>query len=157
MYARIVGGAAMPMTFQPISYEELNSKQKESFNFQKVSAVLADLGFVTIRMSSDWGGADFIAQHKDGKFLKVQLKSRLTFSKKYLGKDKGLYICFGEREPDRWYLYPHDEMLKQNLDNGYIGKKFWNEHEDYSNPKPSKEQRVLLDPYQLKPEMALSL
>jgi hypothetical protein len=145
----------MSATFWPISYNELNSKQKESYNFQIVSAILADFGFVTIRMSSDWGGADFIAQHKDGKFLKVQLKSRLTFSKKYLGKDKELYICF--KDMDRWYLYPHDEMLKQNLDRKYIGKKFWDEHEDYSNPKPSKGQTQLLEAYELKPGQAISL
>jgi hypothetical protein len=143
------------MTFQPISYDELNGKQKEAFNLQKVSAVLADLGFITIRMSSDWGGADFIAQHKDGEFLKVQLKSRLSFSEKYRGKK--LFICFGERNSNRWYLYPHDEMLELNLDNGCIGRKFWNEHGGYTNPNPSKDQRVLLEPYELKPGRALSL
>jgi hypothetical protein len=120
-----------------------------------VSAVLAEYGFVTIRMSSDWSGADFIAQHRDGKFLKVQLKSRLTFSKKYFGTDKELYICF--RDAKRWYLYPHDEMLQRNLDRKYIGKEFWDTHGDYSNPKPSKGQRQLLDPYQLKSGHALSL
>jgi hypothetical protein len=146
----------MPITFKPISYEkDLNGKQKEAYNLQKASAVLADLGFVTIRMTSDWGGADFIAQHLNGSFLKVQLKSRLTFSKKYLGQS--LYVCFGERNPDRWYLYPHDEMLKLNLNKRYIGKKFWDGHKDYSNPKPSKGQRVLLDQYQLKPGKSLSL
>jgi hypothetical protein len=116
----------MPITFQPISYKELNSKQKEAYNLQKVSAILAEIGFVTIRMTSDWGGADFIAQHKDGEFLRVQLKSRLSFSQEYCGKK--LYICFGERNPDRWYLYPHDEMLEQNINKGHIGRDFWNEH-----------------------------
>jgi hypothetical protein len=59
------------MTFNRIEYESLNSRQREAFNFQKVSAVLADYGFITIRLSSDWRGADFIAQHVDGTFLKV--------------------------------------------------------------------------------------
>ena len=76
----------MPVTFEPIPYEKLNSKQKEAYNLQKVSSILADLGFVTIRMTSDWGGADFIAQHLTGVFLRVQLKSRFTFAKKYQGK-----------------------------------------------------------------------
>jgi hypothetical protein len=146
----------MHNTFQPIAYDELNSKQKEAYNLQKVSAILADIGFVTIRMTSDWGGADFIAQHISGRFLRVQLKSRLTFSKKYLGKDKELFICFRDRAADRWFLYPHDEMLKQNLDKKYIGKKFWDEHEDYSNPT-SRGQLTLLEPYELKPGQALSL
>ena len=56
----------MSQEFKRIRYNSLNSRQQEAFNFQKVSAVLAEYGFVTIRLSSDWGGADFIAQHKDG-------------------------------------------------------------------------------------------
>lgn len=147
----------MSMTFQTIPYEKLNGRQKEAYNFQKVSAVLADFGIVTIRLSNDWNGADFIAQLPDGKtFLKVQLKSRLTFDKKY--HDKDLYICFRDGNGDQypWYLYPHTEMLRQNLDKGYIGKDFWDKHEDYSNPKPSKGQEALLEPYKLKPGYALS-
>jgi hypothetical protein len=146
------------MTFQNIPYEELNNKQKEAYNFQKVSAVLANFGIMTIRLSNDWNGADFIAQLHDGKtFLKVQLKSRLTFDKKY--RDKDLYICFrdGNGDHDPWYLYPHTEMLELNQNKGYIGKKYWDEHEDYSNPKPSKGQQELLEPYQLKPGYTLSL
>jgi hypothetical protein len=34
-----------------VAYETLNARQKENFNFQKVSAVLADYGYVTIRLS----------------------------------------------------------------------------------------------------------
>jgi hypothetical protein len=147
--------STVPLNFLPISYENLNSKQKEAYNLQKVASILADLGFVTIRMTSDWGGADFIAQHIHGEFLKVQLKSRLTFSKAY--SNKGLYICFGERNPVRWYLYPHDEMLKMNRDKGCIGPKFWEENEKYSNPHPSKPQRALLKPYELKPGQPLIL
>jgi len=78
----------MPITFEQVDYRELSGKQKEAYNFQKVSAVLANFGIVTIRLSNDWNGADFIAQLHDGKtFLRVQLKSRLTFHKKYHDKD----------------------------------------------------------------------
>lgn len=31
--------------FQRIQYEQLNSRQKENFNFQKVAAELANYGF----------------------------------------------------------------------------------------------------------------
>src|SRR5690606_20499008 len=94
--------------FKRVSCASLNSRQQEGFNFQKVSGVLADYGFVTIRLSSDWRGADFIAQHMDGvTFLKVQLKGRLTFEKKYLGRD--LHVCFASSGV--WYIYPHDELL----------------------------------------------
>ena len=73
-----------PAIFERITYEDLNPRQKENFNFQKVSSVFADYGFANIRLSDDWQGADFIAIHvKDKRFLKVQLKSRLTVDKKY--------------------------------------------------------------------------
>jgi hypothetical protein len=96
------------MQLTKIKYVELNAKQKESYNFQGISAVLATYGFNTIRLSDDWQGADFIAQHIDGEqFLKIQLKGRLTIDKKYIGKN--IYICF--RENKQWYLYSHDEFL----------------------------------------------
>jgi len=96
-----------------IEYKKLNPKQKENYNFQKVSAVLADYGFSTIRLSDDWQGADFIANHVDGKtFLKVQLKGVLTVNAVYEGKD--IYICF--RRHNIWYLYPHDRFLEWALD-----------------------------------------
>ena len=72
-----------PTRFESIDYEDLNSRQKENFNFQKVSAVLADYGFLTLRLSADWQGADFIAHHVSGDwYLKVQLKGRLTVDTK---------------------------------------------------------------------------
>jgi hypothetical protein len=49
--------------FEPIRYETLNARQKEIFNFQKLSATLADYGFNCIKLADDWGGADFIAFH----------------------------------------------------------------------------------------------
>jgi hypothetical protein len=97
------------MNLEKIEYAKLNARQKENFNFQKISAVLADYGFVTMRLSDDWQGADFIALHIDGEtVLRVQLKSRLTFQKSYCGK--GLWIAFGNG--DEWFLYPHDDLLK---------------------------------------------
>lgn len=55
----------MTLKLKKISYsDDLNARQKENFNFQKVSAVLADYGYVTMRLSDDWQGADFIALHK---------------------------------------------------------------------------------------------
>ena len=83
----------MDLKLTPIDYNSLNAKQKENFNYQKISAVLADYGFMTLRLSDDWRGADFIAQHIDGEvFIKIQLKGRLMFSKKYCGKD--LFMVF---------------------------------------------------------------
>ena len=86
------------------NYRELNAKQKELFNFQKLAAVMADYGFNCIRLSDDWQGADFLAYHKDGaETLKVQLKSRMTIKKEYMGKDLFLAVPVD----GSWYLVEH--------------------------------------------------
>lgn len=136
----------MPTPLKRFHYEKLNAREKEAFNFQKVSGVLADYGFLTIRLSNDWGGADFIAQHVDGTFLKVQLKARLTFGKKYEGRD--IHECFHDR--GQWYLFPHDELLRQVLEETTIARTVsWSKRGGYSFPHLSKTIRRLLDPYRL--------
>ena len=132
--------------FERTPYEKLNSRQRENYNFQKVSAVLADYGFSTIRLSSDWQGADFIAQHLDGTtFLKVQLKARLTFEKKYMGRD--LHVCFPHGHD--WYIFPHDELMRDVLKDSTMGMSISWERGGYSFPKLSKRMRERLAPYRL--------
>ena len=139
----------MPIAFKKIAYQDLDSRQKEAYNFQIVSALLAEYGFITIRLTSDWNGADFIAQHFDGKtFLKVQLKGRLSFYKKY--RDRDLRICF--RENGVWYLYPHDAVLDQLLEAGYFtGTDSWEIQEGYSIGKLSPKLKKFMEPFELKP------
>jgi hypothetical protein len=138
----------MPIDFKKIDYEKnLNSRQQEAYNFQKVSGVLADFGYVTIRLSNDWNGADFILQAPDGKtFYKVQLKGRLTFDKKY--EDKDLYICFRDGVHGPWYIYNHADLLKKVSDSGQIvGTKSWIEKKQYHFPILSDDMKNLLKPY----------
>jgi hypothetical protein len=130
--------------FEKIDYRQLNARQKENFNFQKVSAVLADFGFVTLRLSDDWEGADFIAQHISGRVIRVQLKSRLAFYEKYRGKD--LYVAFGEN--GSWYLYPHDEVLAKVIQK--IGTtSSWKEDGGYSFPQVPQDLKSLIEPYRI--------
>ncbi len=94
--------------FQLIKFSTLTTKQKEIYNFQKVSGLLADYGFNCIKLTDDWWGADSLAYHKDGnQTLKVQLKSRITIEKKYEGK--GLYMTFPIK--GTWYLVAHAKLL----------------------------------------------
>ncbi|MGB5988956.1 MAG: hypothetical protein WBG43_04390 [Marinifilaceae bacterium] len=96
------------MNFTKIIYSELNSKQKEIYNFQKVSASLASYGYNCIKLTDDWNGADFIAYHFEAdKTLLVQLKSRLTINKNYL--QKNLYIIFPIE--GKWCLIKHDKLV----------------------------------------------
>lgn len=125
-----------PTTFKRIAYEALNSRQQENFNFQKVSAVLADYGFLTLRLSADWQGADFIAHHVSGDyFLKVQLKGRLTVDTKY--KNKEIWMCFNDQSGRSvWYLFPHDAFLRWALVNTNIGNtKGWENSPDCDSVK----------------------
>ena len=74
------------MKLRKIKYTDLNSKQKEVFNFQKVAGKFSDYGYNCIKLADDWQGADFLAYHKDGSgTLKVQLKARLALSKSMSG------------------------------------------------------------------------
>lgn len=137
----------MSLNLSRVNYSELNARQKENFNFQKVSAVLADYGFVTLRPTDDYNGADFLAYHVDGQtVLKVQLKGRLGFHEKYLGK--GLYITFFAG--DEWFLYPHDELLDAVFERKNIAStKSWQEGREYTFPYLSVEMRALLSPYKI--------
>lgn len=131
------------MKLQRIRYQDLNAKAKEMFNFHKASAKLADYGFTTMWLNNDWQGADFLAVHYDGQtFLKVQLKSRLSFSEKY--RNKNLYICFICDQQD-FYLYPHDEVL--DLVEHKISDEKWKKEGIWSTPKLRGHFREVLKDY----------
>ena len=120
-----------------IKYTTLNTKQKEIYNFQKLSSVLAEYGFNCIKLHDDWQGADFLAYHKDGnQTLKVQLKGNLTISKKYVGKE--IYMAF--RVKGTWYLVPHDELVKAVEQNApsWLKSSSWNQGRGYGSTHPSK-------------------
>ena len=137
----------MDLKLKKIEYDDLNSRQKENYNYQTVSAMLATYGFATIRLSDDWQTVDFIAQHIDGKtFIKVQHKGRIYFNKKYKGKD--IYIC--GRSKGIWYLYPHDKLLKPVLRNTGIKETYsWDTRGGYGWKKVPDHLEKYFLPYQL--------
>jgi hypothetical protein len=118
-----------------ISYTDLNSRQQEIYNFHKVAALLAEYGFNCIKLSDDWQGADFLAYHKDGKdTLKVQLKSRMTIDKKYLGK--GLYIAFPAQ--GSWCLVEHDVLVQRVREHtNWLNTESWRENGLYHSYAPN--------------------
>lgn len=113
-----------------IGYRQLNDRQKENYNFAKLSAVLADFGYATLRLSDDWKGADLIAIHcAGGPDLRIQLKGRLTVDRKYQGK--GLHIAFRDR--GRWYVCPHD-LLLDHVRGRIAATSSWTEKGNYHWP-----------------------
>jgi hypothetical protein len=146
----------MSLTFESVPYDQLNPAQQENYNYHKVSARLADYGYTTIRLHDDFQGADFIAKHVRGKeLLKVQLKGRLTFDKKYHRRSKNedpIYIAF--RDGDEWYLYPHDELFDKVIDELDIieGTQSWKQSGTYHIGTLSSDQERILEPYRI-PEL----
>lgn len=138
----------MVWDFKPVGYARLNSRERETYNFQKVSGLLADYGFVTMKLNNDWHGADFLAHNRDGRTLKVQLKGRLTFRKEYSGKN--LWICFCEK--GRWYFYPHDELKTKLIAHSNRSRsKSWKKKGGYSMPYLTKELKRVLGEYEIRP------
>lgn len=133
------------MKLQRIDYKDLNAKQKENYNYHKVSSLLADYGFSGILLSDDYNGADFLAMHKDGEILKVQLKGRVTIDKKYIGKD--LYMAFPVT--NKWCLIAHDTLLNLPEISVWLTSPSWLERGGYSSPTVSKNLEIALSPYLL--------
>jgi len=125
------------MRLRKIKYAELNSRQKEIFNFQKLAGQLADYGFNCIKLADDWQNADFLAYHKNGtNTLRVPLKSRLTIDKKYFGKF--LYIAFPIK--NYWYLIGHDDLIALiEKHTTWLTSKSWWKHGGYSSGNPNAE------------------
>lgn len=145
-----------PYQFQRVEYDDLNSRQQENFNFQKVAGHLADFGFNCIRLSDDWQGADFIACHRDGQtYLKVQLKGRLEISRRYCGKD--IYIAFIYTNKDGSkdvYVYPHDLMMARLVAWGtasgqLVNTVSWRDRGAYSWGYLGKDLKQLLQPFKV--------
>ena len=137
-----------PLALTKVVYKDLNSRQKETYNFHRVASHLAEYGYNSILLSDDWLGADFIAYHNNGeRYYRVQLKGRMTIDNKYIGKD--LYIAFVDGE--RVYVYPHDEMANRIDATGRIGQSVsWSKYRSYSWPGVSKWMRELLDEFEVK-------
>lgn len=136
------------MDWKHVDYASLNSRQRERFNFQKVSALLADYGYATMKLDDDWQGADFIAVHTRGEYLKVQLKSRLTFDRKY--ERKGLHIAFPHN--GEWYLIDHDHLLGvfvERFADTFAQTDSWARQGGYSWNHLSQEKLELIRPYRL--------
>ena len=117
---------SMDIDLTKVSYKDLNSKQKENYNYHKVASALAEYGYDSMRLNNDWEGADFISVKGDD-MIKVQLKSRFTISKKY--SNKKIWIAFIEN--GIVYLYDHD-LIVENLTDTTRKSKSWSVNKNYS-------------------------
>ena len=116
----------MKLDLTKASYKDLNSKEKENYNYHKVAAALAEYGYDSMRLNNDWQGADFIAV-RGNEMIKVQLKSRFTLDAKY--KDKDIYIAFVENGVVK--IFFHDDALNIATSN-IITSESWRLRERYN-------------------------
>ena len=109
-----------------VSYRELSGKEQESYNAAKLRALMAEWGYLeSVTVNVDKHGADLLFyRSSDGCILKVQLKGRPTLAKAY--KDKDIYVAFQDKKTGSWYVYNHDVVLEQTLEQGKLaGSKSW--------------------------------
>nr|BDT27410.1 hypothetical protein BHI3_08760 [Bacteriovorax sp. HI3] len=135
------------MKLTKIKYEDLNSRAKETYNFQKISSILVEYGFATNWLNVDFESADFIAVHFNGlDILRVQLKGRVTIDKKYIGKD--IWIAFPLAND--FYLLPHDELVEiTGRATNWLESSSWNDNSGYSSQSPSAQMKTELLKYKL--------
>ena len=138
------------MKLSKVDYKTLNSKQKEIYNFQKVAALLADYGFNCIKLADDWQGADFLAyKSNETETLRVQLKSRITIDKKYLGKN--IWVAFPFKQ--FWYLIEHDSLVaKVGKSNNWLNTNSWINGNAYSSDRINAALLTSLTEHQLQTE-----
>jgi hypothetical protein len=113
--------------FKRVIYLDLNNKQKENYNFHRLASLLATFGFNCLWLNDDVKGADLLALSKEGDVYKVQLKGRISFDKKYIGKE--IYIACPI--DDGYYIYFHDEALELFVDR-FNNTKSWMDRGSYS-------------------------
>jgi len=135
------------MKLEKIKYKELGNKAKETYNFQKLSAILVDYGYATNWLNVDFESADFIAVHFNGiDIIKIQLKGRMTIDKKYLNKE--IYMAFPLKGD--FYLLPHDELVSVARESTtWLESSSWTDKGGYSSQSPSSETLKLLKQYKL--------
>jgi len=95
-------------------YEAFDSRSKEAFNMAQLGALLAQRQEFLSVLRYDVNGADVISTNPKSLVSRhIQVKSRPTVSKKYIGKD--LWIAFPQwtsAQSQSWYLIPHDLLMQ---------------------------------------------
>jgi hypothetical protein len=101
----------------------VSANHVEFANRARLITRLFELGFgVYVPVIDE--GIDLVAYREaDKHFRAIQLKTRWTIDKKYLGRD--IWIAFPDDQTQDWFLAPHDEMVKLGEDRRYCVTKSW--------------------------------
>jgi hypothetical protein len=105
--------------------DNFSSQFTEARNRSRLDDLMLGKGFVPYHPALDTG-VDVIYYHEVAdEILKVQLKSRATMDKKYIGR--GILVAFPD-DTD-WYIYDHDAFVDHAVGN-YVDPttKSWSEN-----------------------------
>jgi hypothetical protein len=131
--------------------KKLNGRSVEMANRMNLIKVAFDRGYIAYLPVVD-EGIDLILLREQPYDLKlVQLKSRWTIDKKYMGRN--IWIAFPEGEAT-WYLAPHDKFVALAKALGFAdGSRSWNEKGGYSRGTLNAALRKKMGKYRFpKPE-----
>jgi hypothetical protein len=125
--------------------KKLNGRSVEMTNRMNLIKVAFDEGYVAYLPVVD-EGIDLILLREQPYDMKlVQLKSRWTIDKKYLGRS--IWIAFPDGE-ESWYLAPHDEVVDLAKELGFAdGSRSWDEKGGYSRGTLNKVLRDRMGKY----------
>jgi hypothetical protein len=122
---------------------KFDGKSQEAFNTAQLGAVLARRQEYLLRLPFDSNGADVLSYNPETlRTTPIQIKSRLSISRKYLGKN--LFIAFPIWETESrqaWYLLPHDTLAE------IWGMDKLERHLGWTSGHLSKEMAERLSPY----------
>ena len=135
--------------FPIVAFRDLDARQQEAFLIAKLGGVLANHGFTCSRLTTDWEGADLLAHRITGEVLRVQVKSRCTIAKKYVGKD--LWIAYPAAWPGEWVLVEHDVLLEAIKTHAprWLKTRSWTRQGLYNSAHPSAALLDALDRYRV--------
>lgn len=115
----------------------------------RISPIFLDDGFIPFLPEFDTGIDLIIYREKDDLTIKLQLKSRWTINRKYLGRN--LAIAFPSDEG--FYLAPHDALFAFSKDNtNYLKTQSWLVSGQYHTRTLSQVLRRQFAPYLLRNE-----
>jgi hypothetical protein len=130
------------MRFERIDLGQLSVSEIRKYNYNKVTAALADYGFATELAPEGQVLWDFVAtQLSSGKQIKVLIRPQMTLEKKFLGKD--IYICF--LEGSNWYIYPHDQHYEHvRITSNLMDTTSWKKEGTFTVSKLSAQNKLAI-------------
>ena len=114
---------------------DVHQPSKEIRNRYEFCSLFLVKGFIPYHPEYDTGVDFMLYREEDDLFIKVQLKSRWTVDRKYLGRNIWIAFPNQERNLQQWYLAPHDRMVEHGR-NSHGNTSSWKDGLYHKTPLP---------------------